>query len=92
MFLKKVSYSSVEPSRASSLPPVGVQSQHFCVLAVFEFLCSDSIPTSHVAESICVSLGIVGLFLDQENGCFHLYFLCFYVQCNIESASTKAEG
>lgn len=92
MFLKKVSYSPMEPSWAPSQLPMGIQSQRFCMVAVFETLSSDSILISYLADSICIILGIGGLFLVQEKGCFQPYFLWFYMQCNVESASKKIQG
>jgi len=92
MFLKKVSCSPMEPSQAPCQPPVGIQSQCFSMAALFETLSSDSIQTSYSADSICTILGIVGLFLEQENCCFQPYFLWFHMQCNFESVSKKVQG
>lgn len=59
----------MEPSQAPSQPPMGIQSQRFSMVVLFETLISDSILTSYLADSICIILGVAGLFLKR------LYFL-----------------
>lgn len=58
----------MEPSWAPSQPPVGIQSQRFCTVALFKNRSSDSILISYLADNICRILDIVGLFLKQEKG------------------------
>lgn len=55
----------MEPSRAPSQPPMGIQSQRICMVVLFETLSSDSILTSYLADSICIILVVAGLFLKQ---------------------------